>query len=353
MKARYHEIADLLEKEIPKMLSRGETKLPSEPDLCEIYACSRQTVRSALAVLFDKGHIVKHKGSGTYINVNSSKGKILLVLPRGSEYVFHGIKQYTTNYFSSKGIEVLCISTDNRILKERKILTESLENPPAGIIIYQSGNANLGINNNLLEALVNKNVPIVSLCKGDNMPKGIVSISADIMTGAYAMAEKLCSNGAKKIKAILPISATQSTEQMKGIFKASLKNQTEFEENDVVWLSDNEIGDILNSDYRTLQEKLRPLLSPGTALFCGNDEIAYHVTKLLSRHGFNIPDDIQVSGFDNSYYCTNVSPTISSVGCEPDAHISAACRTLLNIITGREAQNQTINMNMFARRSTK
>ena len=58
----------LIAKELEVMLlsGKGGGKLPTEVELCQQYGCSRQTVRSALSVLQEKGLIVRRQGSGSY-----------------------------------------------------------------------------------------------------------------------------------------------------------------------------------------------------------------------------------------------------------------------------------------------
>ena len=55
MAAKYQMIA----KELEVMLLSGRSggKLPTEVELCQQFECSRQTVRSALGVLQEKGQI--------------------------------------------------------------------------------------------------------------------------------------------------------------------------------------------------------------------------------------------------------------------------------------------------------
>ena len=90
MTPRYKNIVDKLELEIRQMKSDGKTKLPSEKELCDSYACSRQTIRAALDVLESKGLIVKRRGSGTYLadSVAPSCNKVLLIIEEEDKYIY-------------------------------------------------------------------------------------------------------------------------------------------------------------------------------------------------------------------------------------------------------------------------
>jgi GntR family transcriptional regulator len=67
MPARYREVADRLSRDIRAgRLANGE-RLPGEIKLAERFACSRSTVRQALAHLQDAGLVETWTGSGSFI----------------------------------------------------------------------------------------------------------------------------------------------------------------------------------------------------------------------------------------------------------------------------------------------
>jgi GntR family transcriptional regulator len=66
-KPRYHQIADLLRRDIEKGRYRVGTLLPTELQLCETYEISRHTAREALRVLIQDRMIERRQGSGTMV----------------------------------------------------------------------------------------------------------------------------------------------------------------------------------------------------------------------------------------------------------------------------------------------
>lgn len=64
----YQQVAD----DIAGLVTSGElprgSRLPAEPELMEIYAVSRPTVRSAVAELSKAGVLTVVRGRGTYVN---------------------------------------------------------------------------------------------------------------------------------------------------------------------------------------------------------------------------------------------------------------------------------------------
>jgi GntR family transcriptional regulator len=70
-KPRYHQIADLLRRDIEKGRYRVGTLLPTELQLCEAYAISRHTAREALRVLLQDHMIERRQGSGTIVTAST------------------------------------------------------------------------------------------------------------------------------------------------------------------------------------------------------------------------------------------------------------------------------------------
>jgi GntR family transcriptional regulator len=79
-------LAEQVKKELISLIGFGEIanadgKLPSEPELSEIFGVSRSTIRVALASLDDAGIIFKQHGVGTYVaDLKTSHGSVLVSL---------------------------------------------------------------------------------------------------------------------------------------------------------------------------------------------------------------------------------------------------------------------------------
>lgn len=51
----------------------------------------------------------------------------------------------------------------------------------------------------------------------------------------------------------------------------------------------------------------------GSAVFAGNDEIAVGIAYRVREEHLRVPDDVRIIGFDDSRYCSFVTPSLSSV----------------------------------------
>jgi DNA-binding LacI/PurR family transcriptional regulator len=67
-----------------------------------------------------------------------------------------------------------------------------------------------------------------------------------------------------------------------------------------------------NSGFRAMQEILR--LNPEiTAVFCGNDVVAFGAMEAIREAGLIIPRDISVTGFDDAYLSRFVDPPLTTM----------------------------------------
>lgn len=70
--ARQRSLGDDVYDALAKLINSGELttgqKLPSEGDLCRLFAVSRPVVRKALSRCREAGLVVSHKGSGSYVS---------------------------------------------------------------------------------------------------------------------------------------------------------------------------------------------------------------------------------------------------------------------------------------------
>lgn len=67
-----------------------------------------------------------------------------------------------------------------------------------------------------------------------------------------------------------------------------------------------------------------------TCILAANDDMAIGVTKAMTDHGFRVPEDISVAGFDDSTIGRYFTPTLTTVHIPMDEMISEAVRILLS-----------------------
>ena len=352
MTAKYVMVAKDITKEMRLMQQFGLKKLPSEAQLSEKYDCSRQTVRAALALLEKKGLVVKCRGSGSYLadTANNSK-QVAVVLPDKSEYIYPGIVRDLQNSLSGKGYSVHCHNTNGRLINERAILTELLKNPPAGIVIEALNNVLASPNIDLLEQVEAAGIPLVYLHCVYKRPDFAVCISEDDFAGAYSLVKYLAAKGHKNIAGIMISDDSRGLERYHGCVRASLDLGLDFSESNYYWLSSEGRRRLLSSSDSILHSFINDYLKPCTAVICYNDEIAFHLIRALRLNCINVPGEVSVVSFDNSYYASTGATGITSLGHEAHASGNTAAEALLALMAGRPGRSVALSWNLTERES--
>ena len=81
------------------------------------------------------------------------------------------------------------------------------------------------------------------------------------------------------------------------------------------------------------------------AIICANDVMAASAITTLASHGYSVPDDIAVTGFDNTYNSHNYQVELTSVERPLGLSGRLACKMLYNHLRGI-AQERSVILNM-------
>lgn len=77
-----------------------------------------------------------------------------------------------------------------------------------------------------------------------------------------------------------------------------------------------------------------------TALFASNDMAAFVLIRILAEHGYRVPDDVAVAGFDNTFLAYESKPLLTSVAQPIDEIAGLAMNALLDRMAKKEAVQQ-------------
>jgi len=133
-------------------------------------------------------------------------------------------------------------------------------------------------------------------------------ISLDNELGGYLASKSILEQGHKKIAYIAgPQFKADARNRLKGHKKALTEHNIEFN-NELFYEGDfNEVGGT---------QGLKQLINkniPFTALVCANDEMASGAMKYAREHGYNLPNDLSVIGFDNVIFANYLYPTLTTI----------------------------------------
>ena len=301
---KYQQVIDWVTENIASGTLKPGDKLMSEAELSEKFGLSRQTVRRATGDLANMGVVVRIKGSGTYIGGEASP----VLLPRDRTMTIAVVSTFNETYIfpeTLKGIEKILSKngyamqvyfTDNRLYKEKTILTSILEKDQVdGLIVEPVKSALPNPNLQYYNEILNRNIPILFFnTYYPNLDVPCVRID-DAGTAAKA-AQLLIDAGHTKIAGIFKGDDGQGPMRYQGYLEAMMGASLQPRQENILWLDTMEIMHL--SD---IADHLLNRINGCTGVVCYNDQVAYQLIEIALSRNIRIPEDLSIVGIDDSY----------------------------------------------------
>lgn len=347
---RYEQIALDLQNIVDEKLKRNDVRFPTEAELGRQFQVSRVTIRRALAILEEKGLLVRRQGSGCFLTgraPDSSGNQLALLLSSPFSYRSPGIVNGVRRIASREGFLLSVYDMRNSLQTERQILTDFLSSTPRGLILEDFSSIP-NPNSDLLEQLVaqDSRVPVVSLFGSHGMEASsgyfsrpvISSVCENLSQGAEILVRELTARGHRKIAGLFPACTKPDTDRFHSWLLA-LRNAGLSLNTDFLFLPGNlETEEILSGKSARLSAFLDAVSARCTALVCSNDLLAAAAAQQLKKKGLHIPEDLCLASFEESYL-QQLSPirTASLRGCGCIGE--QAANLLFRMIRGGNAEN--------------
>ncbi len=192
-----------------------------------------------------------------------------------------------------------------------------------GIILMNTHDKDKG----LIE-LVNNNFPVVVI--GSVSDDRVAQVDVDNREFAKKAVKYLIELGHRRIATITHASTIYyaARDRLNGYYEALREAQIDIDDELIKYGNFTE-----ESGYEAANELLNLKRRP-TAIFAGNDVIAYGVIKALKDRNLSIPDDISIVGFDDDYLSRYLNPPLTTVSVPASGLGSEAALMLMKIISG-------------------
>lgn len=355
MAAKYEQLAAILKSELQQILRQGGTKLATEAELSARYHMSRQTVRHALQLLEEEGLIQRRQGSGSFIRGRETADdirQIAVITTFLDDYIFPSILHDAQRCFSQAGYSTLVYATENKVSREREILTRILEQKVSAVLIEGSKTALPTPNTDLYRHLQEKNIPVLFLHGIYSNLQDFPCLLDDNYTGGYQLARYLLDRGHTRIAGIFKSDDIQGPQRYHGVVSALRDAAVPIRDDHFSWFDTEDRAALVNDPHcPLLRNVIRQRLNDATAVVCYNDEVAYFLIKQLVADGFHVPRDIAVVSFDNSFYSQIGPVPITSLGHKANRTGKTAAAMLLELLDGKPPRSLRLEWELTCRSS--
>lgn len=321
-------------KSLVKKKNLGEDdKIPSEHHLAAECQVSRNTVRKAISEMTNEGYLYTRHGVGTFVNTQKQPTQnIGIVTTYIDDYIFPSVIRGMTSCFSAKNYSIILANTDNNLKKEKNILTNMLAKDIAGIIIEPSKSSFYPDNIELYNKYIQRNIPLLLIHgyhKGFDFPYLIM----DDIKGGYLITEHLIKRGHRNIIGIFKNDDIQGINRSKGFLTALKDYDISIEENSLYWFHTE---DRQKKPVHIIKNIIKQNKNIPTAIICYNDQIAYNIINEIKNSGLKVPEEISVTGYDDSFLAKACNPAITTIAHPKKEFGNKAAQFLLKMIDNPE-----------------
>ena len=335
----YRLMEDLKEKILSGEVKAGD-KLPSENELSSIYHVSRQTVRKALSVLGNAGYVYAEHGRGTFyserVHHSRNSKNIAVITTYLSDYIFPRVIQGIDTVLTREGYSIILKNTRNSRSNEAKCLEELLTKDIDGIIIEPSKSQIYCKHVNLYQKLDEFDIPYVFIqgcfAQMDNKPH----ILMDDCSGGYLITKYLIETGHKNIVGVFKSDDIQGQNRHKGYVKALQEAGIAYDPDKIIWFYTE---DRVIHPYESIK-KMAVENFPMDGIVCYNDQIAMKVIQALNDAGLKVPEDVSVTGYDNSYMANNTGLRLTTIVHPQETLGEMAAELLLRLIQNKDEMSE-------------
>jgi GntR family transcriptional regulator of arabinose operon len=328
-----------LKKEIQSWIYTGHLKqneqLPSEHELSRLFDMSRQTVRQAVGEMVQEGLLYRIQGKGTFCSGMVGKKykdipTVAIMTTYISDYIFPLIVRGAEALLRKNGYRLLLFSTDNDKAKERECLEMILSQPISGLIVEPTKSAEGNPNLSYYLSLESQGIPYLMINERYSELE-CPSIKLDDELGGYRAAYHLIEAGHRRIAGFFKTDDLQGVNRLKGFLRAHRECKLPFMTESIVQYKSEEKFDIpLQRAIELLGSEERP-----TAFVCYNDELAVRMLEIVRQAELNVPEDLSIVGYDDSFLATATEVKLTSLAHPKIEMGRQAAEVLVQIIEGR------------------
>lgn len=233
--------------------------------------------------------------------------------PFFSEFVY-----YVEKNLSAMGKKLLICNSEGQYENEIEYINMVNQHKVDGIIAITYSD---------IDKYINTNIPFVSIDRF--FTENVNYIMSDNYEGGRIAARKLIECGCRNIALVEARSQIKSDtmDRQRGFIHECEKLKKEykiFAFNNHSYGFENFLDDFINENYKNSIEI--------DGIFADNDIIAYRIIEKLKKINIDIPNEVQIIGFDGSRPCSEISEGISSIRQDVELMAKKSVQALIGSI---------------------
>ena len=283
---------------------------------------SEETRTRVQKIIDDNGYVTNMAAR----SLRSSKsGNIGLIVPDISNDFFSTLAYHTERELEPHGFSVFVCNTNNDPQREKayfKTLTSKLVD---GIICISGLHALDG-------DIVPKNLPVVCVDRNPEHALDIPAVHSNEQLGMELATQELIDNGCRRIVFIAGHAADYKNDERRWGYQAALVSKgIEVDENLMLSVTGQKTSMI---ESEQLINELLDRGIPFDGIAASSDHSAVGALHALQAHQIDVPQEVKITGFDDSIYSRLTSPQITTVHRYPKQMAKAGCEALLSLLKG-------------------
>ncbi len=330
---KYKQMYDWIKQQIESGGFAAGAKIPTETELMEQFSVSRDTVRSAIALLEQEGYLKKKQGAGTFVigpsdepaspltNGGVGSRKIGIIMRQTDNYIFPNIINAIHSRLAESDYTAVVTSTAGNLWLERLALTQALQEDYDGLIIEPTKSSLPSPNIDLYREIYRAKPTVLLHAKLAELP--FPAVTSDYCQGEYLLTKYLLEQGHREIAFFCKIDEYPGTERYRGYLKAFSEFSLPYPQENIVFFTSEDFPMIFSAD---LAPRVKQVLEHSSVVICHTDQFAYPLYTCLKYHNIDIP----IAGYDNARIAENVCALTVS---HPKEEIgTAAAESILRLI---------------------
>jgi DNA-binding LacI/PurR family transcriptional regulator len=291
---------------------------------------SKKTREKILAVINEMGYTPNVFARSLGLNSMKAVG---IVCPDVSDLFIATAVSYLEREMRDKGYNSFLVCSGYTIENKKKSINLLLSKRVDAIILVGSQYCERNDNSHIEEAA--KHVPVMVVNGFFNIPNTYACLCDDY-SSIYDITSRFISQGRKNIMYVYDAESYSGMLKLSG-YKTALSDAG-------ITLNDDYIVQVnrdIDSVCKSISERIQSGLDL-SAIICSEDLFASCAIKALRENNKSIPEEVSVTGYNNSLISRCTHPECTSIDNKLELQCINITRYLMDLFEGRTAPNKTV-----------